>query len=606
MTAAAALPLLVAAPLLAAAVLAGAGAWLPRRLVDAAATAVAAGVSVLAAYETVAAGDGHVVQWLGGWQPRHGVSVGIVLEADRIGAGLATLAGVLTVAALVYSWRYLEDVSALFHALVLVFLAAISGFAVTGDLFDMFVFFELMGAVSYVLTGVRGEEPESVQGALGFGIVNSLGASCLLIGITFLYARTAALGLADIGRGLRGQPADPLVIGAFVLVVSGFLVKAAAVPFHFWTADAEAVAPTPVCLLLSGVMVVTGVYAVARVQATVFDGVVGEDAVRRALVAIGVVTALVGGVMCLLQRHLKRLLAYSTISHVGLFLIGVGLLEPEGLAGAACYALGHAGVKGALFLTTGSLLNRFETVDERALHGRGREVPLVGAVFLLGALALAGLPPSGTWLGKALVEHAATGAGLGWVWLVFLVASACTGGAVLRVGLRVFLGWGRPPAGHGDAAAGGDEHEDRETKGRIRRLPLTMLAPPAVLLAGGLLLGVVPGLVAVVGRAAATFLDGPAYAAAALGGAAPSVTYGALPGAWTLAGVGSGLLGVALAVAIAAAAVWNHRLPAWLRTLVAGPPPLVRALRVLHGGHVGDYVAWLLAGVAALGGILVL
>src|SRR5205823_3975232 len=125
-----------------------------------------------------------------------------------------------------------------------------------------------------------------------------------------------------------GQRVDNLVVMALTLVTVGFFVKAAVVPFHFWLADAHAVAPAPVCVLFSGVMVELGLYAVFHIYWTVFQGTLGthEQAVRAVLVGAGVVTALFGAVMCLLERHLKRLLAFSTISHVGMFTVGAALL----------------------------------------------------------------------------------------------------------------------------------------------------------------------------------------------------------------------------------------------------------------------------------------
>ncbi|MGO4428880.1 proton-conducting transporter membrane subunit, partial [Streptomyces sp. MCAF7] len=170
---------------------------------------------------------------------------------------------------------------------------------------------------AYALTGYRVEEARAVQGGLVFGVVNSLGGYAMLSGIALLYARTGELGLAQIGRALDAHSAggpDALVIVAFVLVATGLLVKAAAVPFHFWLADAHAVAPTPVCMLLSGVMVELGVYGTARVYWTVFAGSGGIPApdAHRALLTLGVLTAVLGSVMCWQQRHLKRMLAYST------------------------------------------------------------------------------------------------------------------------------------------------------------------------------------------------------------------------------------------------------------------------------------------------------
>src|SRR6185312_7850061 len=168
----------------------------------------------------------------------------------------------------------------------------------------------------------------------------------------------------------------------------------------------EAVAPTPVCLLFSAVMVELGVYGVARIYWTTFGEVLPEDAVRRALLVAGVLTAVVGAAMCFQQHHLKRLLAYSTIAHVGLFVTAVGTLDGPGTTGAALYVLGHAGVKGALFLMVGTMLNRYSSVDEATLYGRGKDARVMPWLFVLGGLGLAALPPFGTGLGKSIAEEA--------------------------------------------------------------------------------------------------------------------------------------------------------------------------------------------------------
>jgi len=561
-------PLPVAIPFLVAAVLLISSPFIGRRVADVISTATALAVAVVCALLAWQATRMPIVYAFGGWQPHHRIVLGILFVIDPLGAGLATLVAGLVALSFLFSWRHFRAVKSLYHVLMLVFLGAMVGFCLTGDIFNLFVFFELMGVSAFALTGYKVEETGPLQGALNFAISYSLGAFLILSGIGLLYGRTGALNMAQIGYVLARQHTDGLIIVAFVLITCGFFIKAALVPFHFWLADADAVAPSPVAALFSGIMVELGLYALLRIYWTIFAGPVGPHVpvLRAILIAFGVVTALLGAVMCLLQHHLKRLLAFSTVSHMGMFLIGTALFTPSGLAGSAVYILAHAMIKSSLFLCVGILQYHFGSVDVNRLYGRGRGLPYTGVLFVLGGLGLASLPPFGTFLGKGMIEDAASAAGYAWTTSVLIIASICTGGAVLRAAGTVFLGWGQIEEDR-SAVREGEEREP-ETEGPRHGTPIVMFASTLALVVAGFLVGVVPHVGRAIEMAAAQFEDQHAYIAAVLSGIVFHSSHLTLEPTGSMpAMVASGLGATAGAVIYALLALFAHRLPAKPRYL---------------------------------------
>ena len=579
-----------------------------RRLLDATAIVASAAVTVVLFLLMIDTAHGDVVYWFGGFRPSHGVAIGIDFSAGPLSAGLACLAALLVTAAMTFSWRYFERVATYYHALMLTFLAGMAGFCLTGDIFDLFVWFELMGVSAYALTAYRPEERGPIQGALNFAITNSVGAYLSLSGIGLIYARTGALNMAQIGSDISRHRADGLVVVAFLLIIAGLLIKGAIVPFHFWLADAHAVAPTPVCVLFSGVMVELGLYGIARVYWSMFGQALGHRSViTSALAALGLLTAVVGALFCFRERHLKRLLAFSTISHAGMFLTGIALLTPLGLAGAAIYVAGHALVKAALFLCVGIVLHRLGSVNETALHGRGRRLRVTGVVFTLAALGLSDLPPFATFLGKGWTEDSAATRGMTWIIVIFVASSALVGGAVLRVAGGVFYGLGDPPSEDREMAQEASE-ETSETVEARQLTPLTMIVPAAVLVVAAIGVVFAPHLGQAVEAGAMRFQDQAAYNAIVLSGAHvahPAAVFPPEDAGVTVASVITGAGSTAGALLLAFLALYWRRLPVLRRGFEPGRG-LTRPIARFQSGVVNDYVTWVVIGLACLGGALAL
>jgi multicomponent Na+:H+ antiporter subunit D len=578
-----------------------------REALDSVATAAAACVTVLLVVIMTRTTGRDEVYWFAGFRPRHGIAIGIDFAVDPISAGLAALAALMVTAAMVFSWRYFHRVATYFHALMLAFLAGMVGFCLSGDIFDLFVWFELMGVAAYALTAYRPEERGPVQGALNFAITNSIGAYLWLSGIGLIYGRTGALNMAQIGRYLTThRTGSGLVVAAFVLILTGLLIKSAIVPFHFWLADAHAVAPTPVCVLFSGVMVELGLYGIARVYWSMFGAGLGHRTVISHLfLALGLLTAVTGALFCYRERHIKRLLAFSTISHAGMFLAGLSWLTPLGLAGAAVYVAGHGLLKAALFICVGIVLHRLGSVNEPWLHGRGRRLPVTGVVFTLAALGLSDLPPFATFLGKGWIEDSATSHGMTWLTVVFIGCSVLVGAAVLRVAGGVFYGLGDPPSETMEMAAESSE-ETSETDQAKQRTPLSMIVPPAVLVAGAMVIGFLPRLGPAVEAAAIRFQDQGGATAHVLSGAPvthPAALYPAESAGISTGDVLTGLGSAAGAVVLAYLALYWRRLPLLRRGFEPGTG-LVAPIRRLQSGVVNDYITWIVLGVACLGGAL--
>lgn len=580
-------PLPVAVPLLAGALLLLVGRFLPGRLPDAVAALAALLVLAIDARLAAQTGRGPVVYWMGHWQPEGGVTLGIALVIDQAQAMLGAFMALLFAASFVFAWGYFEDIRAFFHVLMLIFLAAMQGFCLTHDLFNLFVWFEVMSVAAFALTAYR-LEADPLEGALNFTVTNSIGSFLILGGIALAYSLGSALDFGALAGTLAHRGAsDPVAIAAFCMVAIGLLIKGAALPFHFWLADAHAVAPSPVSVIFSGAMVPLALFGLGKIYWDVFEPVPAVQLLVRTLfLALGITTAVIGGLACLRQRHLKRLLAFSTISHGGILLTAIALSGPMALGGVLLYFIGHGLVKGALFMVAGILLASAGGIDELWLRGRGRPVWPAGILMTLAALMLGGAPFGLMDSGARLIDTAAAGRGEDWIWMATVLGTACTGGAVLRGAGRIFLGLGEM-AGEEARGPTGEESEKAD-----RPLWLMML-PAVVLLIAAVGVGM-PHAEATVLRAAARFLAWDRNATVApvrspLTVSVPQPAHPFMP--WVT---------LALTVLIAVHDLGRSRWPkTWLRAAERVlSSSLFTAIDRMHDGVVADYVLWILIGIA--------
>ena len=587
----------VVLPLLGAGLLAALRKWLSRAAADSLSIAVAAG-TLISSFLLLSHALQHTrVYWFGNWYPRGSVVLGITFVVDPVAAGLSSLAGLLVLLALVFSWRFVDAGANHYHPLMLVFLAAMDGFVLTGDLFNLFVFFELMSTAAFALCGLKTQEPAPLQGSFNFAVTNTVAAFLGLTGIALLYAVTGALNMAQIGLAL-GSRHDPLVLFAFTLLTCGFFVKAAIAPFHFWLPDAHAVAPTPVCVLFSGLMVELGLYAVVRLKSVIFQETFAssETHLRYILLAFGGITVLIGGVMCYAEHHLKRLLAFSTICHAGLMLAIFAIQGPLAIAAMLIYLVAHAFTKSSLFFVSGIVLHRLRSMSEHLLFGKGRSLRWTAALWFLGGIGLAASPGFSTMLAEAGTSSAAQQVGLhGLSWL-FMFAGVMTSAAVFRVGMHTFAGWGDAPLT--DRSAQVDELP--ETDAQDQKIFWYHFVPPLLCILVAVALAFLPGWQYGVREAAARMYNQAAYLNTVYTGysvplQAPPSWRNEIPGAAL-----RGTIAVLLALALACTSVFRGKLARSLRigAFLEGP---LTILRSVQSGHPGDYVLWLTVGLAIFG-----
>ncbi|MBT9171778.1 MAG: Na(+)/H(+) antiporter subunit A [Syntrophomonadaceae bacterium] len=400
----------------------------------------------------------------------------ISFRVDILSFSLALLSSFIWMLVSIYSIDYMchEHGCNRYYPVLIITLASCMGIFMAGDLFTLFVFFELMSLISYVLV-VHEESLEALRAGYKYLIMTIIGGLALFFGIIITFELGGSVSLG--GETLITVPST-LAFFAFISFLIGFGMKAGMFPLHVWLPDAHPVAPSPASALLSGIMLKTGAYGLLRVIFHVFSpGLLQEAGWMIILAVVAIITILLGSAVAITQDDIKRRLAYSSVGQMGYILLGMSIFTERALIGDIFHIFSHAFMKSTLFLAAGAIILKTGKRSIRELGGIGRLMPFTMLAFTMAALSMIGIPPLSGFLSKWTLSLGAMDAGLPYYVLVLLVSSLLNGLYYLPIIITAFFG-----------AEPGHEHEQV----KISEAPYKMLIPIAILAVSCLLFGLLP------------------------------------------------------------------------------------------------------------------
>jgi len=395
----------------------------------------------------------------GGWPG----PIGIVYEIDGLGSVLGLLVAFDMLLVVIYSWWYMwkEEGVEWYYTLLLLLETGMLGIVYTGDIFNLFVMIELLAIAAYGLVAFYRSKREAVEAAVKYSVIGATATTMYFLAIVFIYGTYGTVNMADLA--LKARPwvcSTSNIVCSFLSTVSGtgygntfiataiaialalwaFTFKAAVFPNHFWLPDAHPEAPTPVSAALSGLVVKMGAYATIRFMYTLFgpgtvlDLHVGaislRDVILFVLLILGAVSAILGALVMVIQDDIKRLLAYSTIAHLGIIFMGIGVglrnvgesIAALALTGVVLHIINHSFGKTLLFMASGVYIHAANSRNITSMRGLGKLLPLTTLTLIIGLLHLLGVPPLGGFFSKLLIYNALMNSGLV-VFAIILVLS---------------------------------------------------------------------------------------------------------------------------------------------------------------------------------------
>ncbi|MCD6419343.1 MAG: NADH:ubiquinone oxidoreductase [Synergistetes bacterium] len=439
--------------------------------------------------------------------------VRIMLEIDNMSAFMALSGSIAAMVGVIYSWAFVrEEEGGLgkYYSLFLLMAVGMLGMELTGDAFNFFVFLEIASIASFGLIAYRREDPASIEASFKYMIVSTIGAIFVLVAIGFLYGRYDALNMAYIAKHMRIGIVERI---AFVLLMVSLAMKAGAVPMHMWVSDAYGRAPAAVTATLVSVSQAS-LYGLFRVMFSMFGVTMNNHFGGWMLIIFGLLSMFIGVTMAIVQKDIKRLMAYHAISQTGYMLLGVGVglavldnpvaLRSYGLAamtGGIFHIMNHAMYKGLLFLTAGAIFYRLRTFNLNEMGGLARKMKYTTIYFIIGAAAIAGLPPFNGFASKLMIYESVYKFNP-LLSVVAMVVSILTLASFVKVFHSAFLG-----------------PEISKTRD-VREVPKSMVIGMGIMAVICILFGLFPGMVVkyLAGPAAVSLANQTGYISSVIGG----------------------------------------------------------------------------------------
>lgn len=425
-----------------------------------------------------------VVMTFGGWPRPFGVS----FMADRLGAALSVVTGVIGLASAIYARADIraQRRRAGFDPFFLGVLASVNGGFLTGDIFNLYVWFELMLVAAMGLVSLD-RRPTQVDGVIRYGVMSMLGATCILLGIGLLYGEVGVLDMNTLSTLLANRPPSVALSASAYLMITGFALKAGLFPLFFWLPASYPTAPITASAVLAGLLTKVGFYAALRTSVMVFHMTGNSPTVPglpALLTVLAVGTMLIAILAALAQTDLRRMMAYHIACQVAYMVLGLALATQLGVGAAIFYMIHSMLVQAGLFLGTGAMARAGGSFDMGRLGGLARRHPATAGAFAALALSISGVPPlSGFWA-KFLIIDAALRANAPWLAGVAIVVGFLTLHSMATLWTQAF--WRPPPP----------------SRTQLRSVPPAMIAAVALLAMCTLGIGLVVGPVSGFARAA--------------------------------------------------------------------------------------------------------